>query len=275
MANDDEIRVAKLKLDKSVSAIDIAIQSTIHNGVVCIDELMAINDFNIFKKTLAKYPIHVVEMLMDMLQKNRWRDIYRFAIDEGDSSLAGAIVEEDIGGAKKRIAAYWCPDRYNINAKHLFTCKNDRYIDFYIETKGGNHSIDSILAFIDECRQRIIDDLSLKLDKEKIIGDLTKEYFEEELAKGNVEIVIIKLCVRLEAVFRSDYRYEGDFSDMLNKYCSRFNTYDDEDPAYDPYTPRILNKLRMQRNGIVHSEKCKEALTADEIAFCIDYICKM
>ena len=277
VANSDEIRVAKLKLDKSVSAIDVAIQSTIHNGIVCIDELMAINDFSIFKRTLTKYPIHIVETLADMLQNNRLRDIYRFAIDENDNSLATLIIKEDIEGAKKHIAAYWRSDKYNINSKHIFTFKKNRRIDFHyaIGPYSEYKTIESILAFIEECRQRIINDLSLKLDKEKTIGDLTKDYFEKELAKGNIEIVIIKLCVRLEAIFRSDYHYEGDFSDMLNKYCSGFNTYDDEGNDYDPHTPRILSKLRMQRNGIVHSEKCKEALTIDEIKFCIDYICKM
>ena len=64
-------------------------------------------------------------------------------------------------------------------------------------------------------------------------------------------------------------------AEMLNQYCSRFNTYDDEDNNYDPYTPKKLHKLRMQRNGIVHSEKCNEKLTLEEIKWCIDYICKM
>ena len=278
VADSDEIRIAKLKLDKSVSATEIAIQSTIHNGIVCIDELMAINDFSIFKKTLTKYPIHIVEALMDMLKNNRLRDIYRFAIDENDSSLATLIIKEDIEGVKKHIGLYWRSDnKFATNLKHLFTLKNNRRIDIYSTTRSSREykTIDAILTFIEECRQRIIYDFSLKFDKEKTIGDLTKDYFEKELEKGNIEIVIIKLCVRLEAILRSDYNYEGDFSDMLNKYCSGFNTYDDEGNDYDPHTPRILNKLRMQRNGIVHSEKCKEALTIDEIKFCIDYICKM
>ena len=113
------------------------------------------------------------------------------------------------------------------------------------------------------------------MDKEKTVGELTKEYFENELAKGNTDMVIIKLCVRLESILRSDYHYEGDFSEMLNKYCLRFNTYDDAANNYDPYTPRKLNKLRIQRNGIVHSEKSKETLTLEELKWCIDYICKL
>lgn len=277
VANGDEIRIAKLKLDKSVSAIDVAIQSTIHNGIVCIDELMAINDFNIFKKTLAKYPIHIVEVLMEMLQNNKLREVYQFAIDENDSSLATMIIKEDMEGAKKHIATYWRSDKYNINSKHLFILKNNRRIDFYSTTRSYNEykTIDSILAFIEECRQRIINDLSLKLDKEKATGELTREYFLNLLAKGDMEMLIIKLCVRLEAILRCDYHYEGDFVKMIDQYCSTFNTYDDEDNNYDPHMPRLLHKLRMMRNGIVHSEKCNDKLSVSELQECIDHICKM
>lgn len=277
VANDDEIRIAKLKLDKSVSATDVAIQSTIHNGIVCIDELMAINDFNIFKKTLTKYPIHIVEVLMDMLQNNKLREIYQFAVDENDSSLATMIIKEDIEGAKKHLATYWRSDKYNINSKHLFILKNNRRIDFYSTARSYNEykTIDSILAFVEECRQRIINDLSLKLDKEKTTGELTREYFLNLLAKGDMEMLIIKLCVRLEAILRCDYHYEGDFAKMIDQYCSTFNTYDDEDNNYDPHTPRLLHKLRMMRNGIVHSEKCNDKLSVSELQECIDHICKM
>lgn len=88
-------------------------------------------------------------------------------------------------------------------------------------------------------------------------------------------MVVIKLCVRLEAILRCDYHYDGDLSVMLDKYCSGFNTYDDEGNDYDPYTPSALNKLRMKRNNIVHSEKNNVDLTLEELKYCIDYICKM
>ena len=52
VANFDEIRVAKLKLDKSVSRTDLEIQSAIHNGIVDIKELKEIVDFKAVKKAL-------------------------------------------------------------------------------------------------------------------------------------------------------------------------------------------------------------------------------
>ena len=63
------------------------------------------------------------------------------------------------------------------------------------------------------------------------------------------------------------------FEEMLNQFCSKFNTYDDYGNDYDPYTPTLLNKLRKMRNNIVHSEINDVALSQKEIKDCIDYIC--
>lgn len=104
---------------------------------------------------------------------------------------------------------------------------------------------------------------------------MTKEYFDSELSKGNKDLVIIKLCVRMEAILKCDYNYQGDFSEMLDSFCNQFVTYDDENNNYDPYTPALLNRLRRQRNSIVHAEKSGEPMSDDEIKQCIDYICSL
>ena len=92
----------------------------------------------------------------------------------------------------------------------------------------------------------------------------------------NTEIVIIKLCVRLEAILRCDYHYEGEFSEMLNEYCSKHGREDDG-WGYDVEADfvKYLHKLRKCRNNIVHSERTEEEMTIDEIKFCIEYICRM
>lgn len=274
-----EIKMAKLKNDKSISQEELLVQSTIHNDVVCIDELLELKDFKLIKKTLNEYPIHILEKLYAMYSNKKWRQLFEYAVDNNNTSLAEEIAKRDLEQIEKILLSYWSDpqfDKLNINEKHL-------YIDnIRVVPRTKIYHSKNTCKYLDECceklklvKQRIIAELSLKLDKDKIVGELTKEYFECELSKGNIDMVIIKLCVRLEAILRSDYHYEGDFSEMLNKYCSQFNTYDDEDNNYDPYTPHKLNKLRIQRNGIVHSEKGKETLTTDEIKWCIDYICKI
>lgn len=282
-ADEDEIRVAKLKLDKSITKEELAIQATIHSGVVSIDELLELQDFKLIKKSLAIYPIHLIEQFNAYFQQKEWRTLFQLAIDNNDNSLADAIIKGKQEEIENQLLSYWSgskAEKLNINKKHLYLMENGRKVDLIAPIYGTiirnrAKNLEEVIAKLQAVKQRILDELSLKLDKEKTIGDLTKEYFESELAKGNVDMVIIKLCVRLETILHCDYLYEGDLAEMLNQYCSRFNTYDDEDNNYDPYTPKKLHKLRMQRNGIVHSEKCNEKLTLEEIKWCIDYICKM
>lgn len=265
-ATADEIRIAKLKMDKSISESEIKIQSTIHECVVCIDELLNLNDFKIIKKVLNEYPIHIVELLDEWFSKSKWKELYHFAIDNNNESLASTIIEKDgTEYIERAIQEYFKKDKYNFNKKHFYLYENGRQKSIASPNKEQFNKI----------KQRIIDEWALKIDKDSTVGDLTKEYFERELGKGNTDMVIIKLCVRLEAVLRCDYHYEGDLSVMLDKYCSGFNTYDDEGNDYDPYTPSVLNKLRMKRNNIVHSEKNSVDLTLEELKYCIDYICKM
>ncbi len=266
IASEDEIRIAKLKMDKSIPEKEIKIQSTIHNGVVNIDELLNINDFKAIKKVLEEYPIHIVEILEKWLNKSKWKEIYRFAIDDDNQSLASIVVEkEENEYIRRKIQEYFGKDKYNFNKKHFFVYENGRKKHFERPNKEQ----------FDIIKQRVIDELALKIDKDATTGDLTKEYFESELDKDNIDMVIIKLCVRLESILRCDYHYEGDFVEMLNKYCGQFNTRDDEGSDYDPHTPKVLNKLRMKRNNIVHSEKNNVDLTLEELKYCIDYICKL
>ncbi|MBO5355882.1 MAG: helix-turn-helix domain-containing protein [Clostridia bacterium] len=257
---DDTLRLAKLKASGKVSTEELAVQATIHNGILCIDELLSLNNFKTIKKTLFDYPIHQIEILAKWLQDKNWRELFRFAVDNNDAQLSDCIVKERYEEVNRNLLKYW--QQKNANSKYFSNYATPRSCLDAAET-------------LQRCRQRIVDELALKMDKEKTTGELTREYFEKLLAKGDIEMLIVKLCVRLEAILRCDYHYEGDFVKMIDQYCSTFNTYDDEDNNYDPHTPRLLHKLRMMRNGIVHSEKCNEKLSVSELQECINHICKM
>ena len=267
IATADEIRIAKLKMDKSISESEIKIQSSIHEGVVCVDELLNLNDFKIIKKVLNEYPIHIVELLDEWLSKSKWKELYRFAIDNNNESLANAIIEKDgTEYTRRTIQEYFKKDKYNFNKKHFYLYENSCQKSIASPNKEQFEKI----------KQRIIDELALRIDKDSTVGDLTKEYFESELAKGNIDMAIIKLCVRLEAILRCDYHYEGDLSVMIDKYCQEHGWEDDGwGYSVESECVKYLQKLRMKRNNIVHSEKNNVDLTLEEIKYCIDYICKM
>ena len=281
IANADEIRVAKLKLDKSVSRTDLEIQSAIHNGIVDIKELKEIADFTAVKKGLNDYPVHPFELVYRMYQQQKWRELFEFSVDYDINRLSDAILHQNKEDIEENILEIWTKDNQLYNRlKTLCFNNNELYVSIREVSYGSrtNHnqkSIQEVIDYLNNVRQRIISELSNKLDKEKIVGELTKDYFYSELSRGNNELVIIKLCVRMEAILKCDYGYQGDFSEMLDRFCGQFNTYDDEGNDYDPYTPDMLNRLRRQRNSIVHSEKTVEPMSDDDIKQCIDYICSL
>ena len=107
------------------------------------------------------------------------------------------------------------------------------------------------------------------------MDQLTKDYFYSEFSRENKALVIVKLCVRLEAILKYDYKLVGDFSTMLDRFCLQFNTTEEDELDYDPYTPQTLKELREQRNNIVFSEKSEITISDDDLQWCIEYICSM
>lgn len=310
IVSDDEIRVAKLKLDKSVSKQDIIIQSSIHNGIVVIDELLAVNDADLIEKTLEKYPVSKYEFLNTILGRIRqavesddWRFILEYAVDHNDENLAYYALNEK----KDRIVSWlsdkeklpfmgWGRTAYdffrqnekeNINSKYFQLRSKERFSG-EIQISAHNlpqrrnpktiYNNDDLVEYVKLCKKQVVDDFKESHNASKIIEELNEEFFRNELAKGNGDLVAIKLCVRLEAVLKSKYHYEGDFSEMLEKYCSRHGSYEEDDgwgymerrtEKFVPY----LQKLRKYRNSVVHSEKKVDSMTKEELDFCIQYIC--
>ena len=178
-------------------------------------------------------------------------------------------------------------EKENINLKYFQLRSKERFSG-EIQVSAHNlpqrrnsktiYNIDELVEYIKLCKKQVIDDFKESHNAGKIIEELNEEFFRNELAKGNGELVAIKLCVRLEAVLKSKYHYEGDFSEMLEKYCSQHGSYEEDDgwgymerrtEKFVPY----LQKLRKYRNSVVHSEKKVDSMTKEELDFCIQYIC--
>lgn len=282
ITSEDEIRVAMLKHDKTISENELKVQAAVHNGIICINELAKINDLDTINKALYKYPIHPFEFIGKFYQNGDMKALFRFAIDNKINDLADAVLSQNAEKIAACILNCWTNEDNSsyYRIKHLDVNKEDLYCDkkevFYGKKADRTQTnLGEVLTYLEKVRERIIGEISDRIDKDKIIGELTKDYFYSELSKGNKEIVIIKLCVRMEAILKFGYHYEGDFSTMLDKFCEGFNTTDDECNNYDPDTPNMLDKLRKQRNGIVHSEKILSPMSDDEIKECIEYICSL
>ena len=312
VVSDDEIRVAKLKLDKSVSEQDIIIQSSIHNGIVIIDELLTVNDADLIEKTLEKYPVSKYELLNDILGKVRqavesdnWRFILEYAVDHNDKNLAYYALNEKkdgivswlsdkeklpfMGWGRTAYDFFRQNEKENINSKYFQLRSKERFSG-EIQVSAHNlpqrrnsktiYNIDELVEYIKLCKKQVVDDFKESHNAGKIIEELNEEYFRKELDNGNVELVAIKLCVRLEAVLKSKYHYEGDFSEMLERFCKEQGEHLVDDGwgymvSHTEDFVSYLQKLRRYRNSIVHSEKKVDKMTKEELDFCIKYICEM
>ena len=261
--NEERFAYAEGKTSGKLNEKELTVLQVTKNGIIVIDALLQVRDFNTVKEILLKNPIHTVELLYNWLKARKTKELFRYAVDNNMTSLANHARNADTEKIKAELVdmfkKHLTYEGYPVVNGKVFKVSGKRLNQY-------NLTIEEIIEYLTAYKQQVLTELSYELDKQKTIGDLSKEYFEKELAKGNYEIVIIKLCVRLEAILRCDYHYEGDFSEMLTSYCNH---------KADSSAARILNKLRMHRNSIVHSEKATEQLSIDELKFCIDYIFKL
>ena len=277
MVSSGLIKSKFLEKEGKASKKEIYITSCLEYGILNIDKIVASNDYKLIKETFETYPICLKEFLMKLFDEKKYRELYEFAIDHDFDFLADDVMcvgklNNDTKSLKDRIMniekCKTIPSYFNINSKYFSNTT-------YYASKVGVYN-KSELDKAPIIKEYILNDLSLKIDKEKLTKGLTKEYFEELIIKGDVELLVIKLCVKLEAILKCDYKYEGTFEEMLSKFTSAHG-YEDDGWGYSVESRRtiLFHKLRKYRNGIVHPEQAKEALTVDELKSLIKYVCEL
>ena len=86
----------KIKHNKKLSDKDKAIQLCIHDGIVCLDELIALNDFDLYEKMLKKYPISVYEMLYSDISRKEYKSLFSYATEKSIGSLIDDLRKRNI-----------------------------------------------------------------------------------------------------------------------------------------------------------------------------------
>lgn len=263
-----------------------AINSSIENGIINIDKLLACNDFETIKEGLNNYPLTINEYLKAKYAQGDYRAVFQWAVDNkvnqiADYLITGKLPMLNYGLRGKESAFDDLVDSVIDDAKGKGkNFINDQY--FYKKSNGYYGYSRPIKPDFtkEEVVNKIITDISLKLDKQTLTAGLTREYFEDLFNKGNYELLTIKLCVRLEAILKCDFHYEGTFEEMLTKY-SKQHGYDSVDDGWgymsDVETDqnKIFHKLRKYRNDIVHAEKNEASLAPDQLKLAIEYVCKL
>ncbi len=269
-----------------------AIKSSLENGIINIDKLLACNDFETIKEGLSNYPLTINEYLKNCYKDGDLRTIFQWSIDNDATMISNVVMEEsDLAS----LSNYLKSRRFITNVKvisfddlvdyeiALLKGKGKKFINdnyFYIK-KDNDRYYSSDFIRMDKNKEQVADEiikeLSLKIDKKTLTAGLTKEYFEKLYNEKNYELLVIKLCVRLEAVLKCDFHYQGTFEEMLSQY-SKEHGYEEVDDGYgysstvEKEENLIFHKLRKFRNDIVHAEKNQDPLSSEELESAIKYV---
>lgn len=282
------------KLEKEAERIVASSSHFIQDGIISIQKLEKIDNSMAVEKLLSLYPIHPIEARISAVKEvkkdiceGKWREAFQKSVDNEFNEIASMIVErsaeEDWKGALQSLERKIIEELSRIEEERFHPyCNQNIFLIKKISLRfSPNTPLSKIEDKIRQLKKDLILDAKFRQEKTKITEGLTKEYFLNELKTGNFELVIVKLCVKLEAILRYTYRYEGDFAEMLKRYCDEKLHYQEDDGwgynvwTQDDRTIKALNDLREVRNNVVHADSRKRDLTLDELKYCIEYICKM
>ena len=262
----------------------IAINLSLDNGIVNIDKLLACNDFETIKEGLNNYPLTINEYLKDKYKEGDSRTIFEWSVDNNAIRVSDFLINGKMPSLRFKSKNPTFDDLIDYELAEL-KGKGKKFInDKYFYTKNYGYGYLNSRVEPDKTKEQVVEEitkeLSLKIDKETITAGLNKEYFEDLFNKGNYELLVIKLCVRLEAILKCDFHYEGTFEEMLTRF-SKEHGYESVDDGWGYYSSvetlqnKVFHKLRKYRNDIVHAEKNQEILSPDEIKLAIEYVFKL
>lgn len=281
-------RVEEIKKKKEVDSVkeeDLLptskyLKDSIINNVLDINQLLKTTDnLERIEAIINKYPIHFLEYLSDLIIEENKRELYRYAVDNSLKELKRFVLEDSKNGVSENIE-----DLQNINSDY-FEMKDIIPIRRKVMSFGKlGYEIRICVDLKDKfkpIKEKIIARIKLQKERNNVVRDISKQYLLDELEKGNVDRVAIGLCKKLEAILRCDFKYEGDLLEMLNEFCSKKLSWEEDDGwgymvgRRDEKTISLLNKLRMLRNSFAHAEATDVELSNEELMYCINYICKL
>lgn len=132
--DEDVFEQSKISKNKKLSEKEKSVLHCIHNGVVCLDELISLNDFDLYEKTIKKYPINFCENIYDDIRKKDYKKLFQLAIDNNIHYLISDLQKNEIDKIESDFAFYVFDkgNKDEINKRYL-----DKYINKTEYTKIG------------------------------------------------------------------------------------------------------------------------------------------
>lgn len=251
-------------------------EACVTNKIINLDVLENQKDIKFVKDTLNNNYLNYYEFAYDAIINNKKEELFKILVDLKETSLAQDLLFA-VNPTRKSEAL-------NFFWKYTLTHQNNEYIKMLVKERSdvveketiGALKDNTIIKYLKSIRDIIFNEIKDKIEeyqkleeerkaRVKAVAGLTKEYFEKLLKEGGEEMFIIKLCALLDEIYRYDYNIEGeDFSERMSNYFSNHE---------DGKLKNLFNRLRIQRNNIVHCETNEaEPLSHEELVECLDSV---
>lgn len=149
---------------------------------------------------------------------------------------------------------------------------------------------DKFKIYVEEKIEKLTNEKKMQEEYINVVNSISNQYLQDLLDKGDYEVLIVKLCSRLDAELKYK-KYEGEdffsrMDDFFKKHVPESRQRDDgwgymeldkdfEENQVKPWKARqnLFNRLRMQRNNIVHLENdAVNPLSEGELKECLQFI---
>lgn len=177
----------KISKDKKLSEKEKQLLHCIHNGIVNLDELIALNDYDLYEKTLKKYPANEYEIIFKAINDKDYKKIFEYAVQHSITSIIDAIRNKKLDLIEESFCKYIKSKHtpsYGYNKTILSSDINKEYYTIYkrnfglLNIKGKDNEL-SYKKFV-EMKNKVI--LSKVLDKDiRFIEKACKNATQEEL----------------------------------------------------------------------------------------------
>lgn len=187
--DEDVFEQAKISKDKKLSEKEKQLLHCIHNGIVNLDELIALNDYDLYEKTLKKYPANEYEVIFKEINDKDYKKIFEYAVQHSITNIIDAIRNKKLDLIEENFCKYIKSKHtpsYGSNKTILSSDINKEYYTIYnykrnfglLNIKGKDNEL-SYQKFV-EMKNKVI--LSKVLDKDiRFIEKACKNATQEEL----------------------------------------------------------------------------------------------
>lgn len=219
-----DIEANKIKHNNKLSKKEKELQLCIHDGIICLDELIALNDYDLYEKTLEKYPANEYEVIFKAIYDKDYRKIFEYAVQQSITNIIDDIRNKKLDSIKNHFCDY-------ISSKHASSYGCDGIIlsnginkDYYTITKEKYHSMLNRITYQTFINMRNKVFLLKVLDKDiRFIEKACKTATPKELDEALIKIEpnnfkVIKILLDAGAKLHKEwYDEEGYSHDEIDK----------------------------------------------------------